>query len=41
MQRLTGMAPGVFRPIALALLAMVLIEVLLPAVLAAAATTGN
>ncbi|MFI5225105.1 MAG: hypothetical protein ACHQ3P_00350 [Candidatus Limnocylindrales bacterium] len=41
MQRLTGMAPSVFRPIALALLAMLLIEVLLPAALAAAAGTGN
>ena len=41
MQRLSGTASSVIRPIVLALLATLFIEVLLPAALAAEAGTGN
>jgi hypothetical protein len=41
MERLTVTASSVIRPIAPALLAALLIEVLLPAALAAEAGTGN
>jgi len=40
MQRISVAVPGVIKPIAFALLAVLLIEVLLPVVLAAEAGTG-